>query len=258
MMRRMFTYQSTTEYSTDHDNMFSQIKNQVLLSTKYSTDHGNMFSQMITYYEVKRAVEDDDIQSIEQHAVQGFDFNLLQMELAWQSAYVSMSHPWTWAPLLFLAKTPNMIRTLVVHGADINAIDRTRISIARGQMGATLLHGNTLLHRVMCGSSADEAMVRMLISLDAKSPIVYGTEMTYTTGTAMRTAVYGNGIRLWRLDTIHRITAAMQLNVEAYWDEKRRIAVSLAFAQGLHKRLGVGSLVFNLDPDLLHIVLGDV
>jgi hypothetical protein len=55
----MFTYQSTTEYSTDHDNMFSQIKNQVLLSTKYSTDHGNMFSQMITYYKVKQAVEDD-------------------------------------------------------------------------------------------------------------------------------------------------------------------------------------------------------
>jgi hypothetical protein len=256
----MFTYQSTTEYSTDHDNMFSQIKNQVLLSTKYSTDHGNMFSQMITYYEVKRAVEDDDTQSIVRHAKNGFDFNLLQMELAWQTAYVSMSHPWTWAPLLFLAKTPNMIRTLVVHGADINAIDRTRIGIARGHMGATLLHGNTLLHSVMCGSIPDAPTVRMLIRLDAKPPIVYETEMTYTTGTALRTAVYGtvNPIHLWGSNTIARITAAMQHNVEAYWDEKRRIAASLAFAQGLHKRLGVGSLVFNLDPDLLHIVLGDV
>jgi hypothetical protein len=254
----MFTYQSTTEYSTDHDNMFSQIKNQVLLSTKYSTDHGNMFSQMITYYEVKRAVEDDDTKSIVRHAKNGFDFNLLQMEIAWQTAYVSMSHPWTWAPLLFLAKTPNMIRTLVVHGADINATRSSKIVILPGRTGTTLFPGNTLLHSVMCGSIADEPTVRMLISLDAKPPIIYGTEMTYTTGTAMRTAVYGNGIRLWRLDTIHRITAAMQLNVEAYWDEKRRIAVSLAFAQGLHKRLGVGSLVFNLDPDLLHIVLGDV
>jgi hypothetical protein len=215
-----------------------------------------MFSQIITYYKVKQAVEEDDIQSIVQHAEKGFDFNLPQMELIWQSRQ-SISHPWFWAPLLFLAKTPNMIRTLVVHGADINARDRTRIRITPGQMGVTLLPGNTLLHSVMCGSIAHAPIVRMLISLDAAPPIIYGTEMTYTTGTALRVAVYGteNPIQLWGLDTSWgSIMTAMQHNVDAYWDEKHRIDTSIAFATGLHKRLGEGSRVSMLDPDLLRMV----
>jgi hypothetical protein len=195
-----------------------------------------MFSQFITYYKVKQAVEEGNIQLVEEYVEQGFDLNTSHMEMG----YDCFPMPWTWNQLLFSAETPRMIRMMVGHGANINA---------RDQCGCTVLH-DALLKR---GHESAE-VVRTLIRMCADPSIA-----AYTVGTAIDGAIRkmevvrtGGCAEPRKTNTL----VALQHNVDACIDETHRIDTSIAFAMGLHERLGEGSRVSMLDPDLLHMILG--
>lgn len=52
-----------------------------------------------------------------------------------------------------------------------------------------------------------------------------------------------------------RAVFLIQRALRAYW-RRRRLARALAFAMGLHARLGVGSQVARLDADTVGLILG--
>jgi hypothetical protein len=195
-----------------------------------------MFSQFITYYKVKQAVRAGNIQLVEEYVEQGFDLNITHMKMGYD--YFPM--PWTWNHLVFSAKSPPMIRMMVGHGANINA---------RDQNGRTVLH-DALFER---GHESAE-VVRTLIRMGVDPSIA-----AYTVGTAIdEVTARMEAIRNWGGEEWPNMTnrlVALQHNMDACTDETHRIDTSIAFAMGLQERLGEGSRVSMLDPDLLHMIL---
>ena len=191
-------------------------------------------------------------------------------------------------PLLYFNRTPEILRLLLNAGANIHAVDDQNASILsylgrsnnqelvielyhrgvnlsrRNNLGCTCLHfaasynqpdmiltlldldvdvdiatnsGQTALH--MASSSGNKRVVEILLTRNADiGALVNGM-------TAMQIAV---------LQGHHEVAAIIER------EEQRRNRIQqpliLAFAMGMHPRVGQGSLVGLLSPDLARIIAG--
>jgi hypothetical protein len=181
-------------------------------------------------------------------------------------------------PLLFSARTPGMITALVKLGADINQTDYggttpllhamtdgseralelvCRLVALGADVNGKDRAGDTPLHKAMLSMHTDaEDFIRVLLRAGANA------SLSNTRGeTALVRAV--NRVTVMRLVGSSTVPE-MQENLEAYheelrWRADRLIAGRrLAFAMGLHKRLGFGLLLNNLSDGALRMILDGV
>jgi len=184
-------------------------------------------NDLATFTAVQNAVKTGNSRLVVEFVEQGFNLNFI----FWRD------------PLLFLAKDPQMIRTMVQNGADINL---------KGRQGLTPMHW------AMKSPENITHVVRTIVRMGADVSLTneYGI-------TAMDDALYmSRVIRRGRSPHANAIADNMMLNVDAYVDEVRKLEdeemvrhCQVAFAMGIHPRLGEGSKLRLLYPDVLRMVL---
>jgi Ankyrin repeat len=189
-----------------------------------------------TYFRVQNAVEIGDLQLVEEIVEQGFNLKFLHMTLGFRSPI-----PWRWEPLLMSARTPDMIVTMVGHGADINGKDD---------------EGYTALHRALMVGYEHTEVVRTLVRAGVDASLTNNYGITAIDDAIFRRKVIMDGRCPEEKKAI--VIGAMQRNVDAYVDacaDELRMAAQAAFAMGLHNRLGEKTLIKMLDPEMVRMVL---
>ncbi|KAJ1468159.1 hypothetical protein T484DRAFT_1856264 [Baffinella frigidus] len=142
-------------------------------------------------------------------------------------------------PLLFDARKPDMVTAMIGYGVDVNSADDEGFSALQN---ALMVRGNS-------------ETVRTLIRLGADFSRVSNYGYTAINHAKTRIEVIG---RSPYNPNATAFAESLQLNVDAYEEETWKIMLpqrQVAFAMGLHPRLGAESNVLCVDPDLLRMIL---
>jgi hypothetical protein len=173
-------------------------------------------------------IEQDDPTVLAMYVERGLNVNSAGVEFRWTTA-----SPYQYTPLLFFAKSPDMVVAMVRHGADVNCRDN---------------EGFTSLHRAMLRPNPE--VVRTLIQMGADVSLNCNHGFTALEGAVARIVVNTSSGGILAMAAAD----AVRLNVETFSDEIRRVS-QVAFAMGLLPRLGHDSRVMRLDPDMLRMIL---
>lgn len=195
---------------------------------------------LATYHTVKDAIEKGDIAKILDFVKQGFNFNLIDI-------------PYNHTPLIAYAKIALMIDVVVRGGADINGTDD---------------EGHTALFLAMGSDTDSTEVVLELIRLGADTTRTYNNS-NHTVVKFMRTRIEDANDHIDAAvdssdETLNRLTTRVQnwqLNVNAYEEGVRMVwmrTTQLSFAMGHHPRLGVGSAVLHIEPEIVRMILANV
>jgi hypothetical protein len=175
-----------------------------------------------TYCNVQTAVIQGDIGGVREFLEAGFDANY-NLNTQWNHVYDP--------PLIFFAKTPEMLEVLVGHGANINTTD---------------IEGCTALHEALKSHLNGVELIRALVRL--------GVDTTIRSIYDMTAADVGEELITFTMHG-HPLNLQRRLNMDAYEAELTRPDHQVAFAMGLHPRLGDGSRVPDLEPEILQMIL---
>jgi hypothetical protein len=183
-------------------------------------------SASVDFTKLRDTVSAGDVIALARFFKEGVDLNIIL--------------PGYGVPLLFSARDPNMVIAMIGYGVDVNSVAEDGFSTL---LNALMVRGNSETVRTLIRLGADF----LRVSKHGHTAINHAE----TRIAAIRGYPYNPKATAF--------TESLQLNVDAYKEETRKIIMlpqrQVAFAMGLHPRLGAESNVLCVGPDMLRMIL---
>jgi hypothetical protein len=202
------------------------VRNYTQASETECTTDGCTMEDIVDFATLRRTVEAGNLEALADFVKRGVKLNKI-----W---------PESRKPLLLFVRDPGMATAIIGYGADVNSVDDEGFSALQN---ALMVRGNSETVRTLIRLGADFSRV----SNYGYTAIQHATTLIE----AIRESPFNPNA------TAHG--ESLQLNVAAYEEETQRIIQlrqhQVAFAMGLHPRLGAESNVLCFSPDLLRMIL---